>query len=128
MSFIEAGALSSECVTNIRTVTSYSLQAKLGARFESALSAGTKAAYSTQLMAGFFFGSSQFLIFATYALCFWAGSKFIEEGCVRAPVRVCVLVCVCMYRVCACTPSVGVCVLVPCVCVPCLRAQVHFVQ
>ena len=61
-------------------MTSLGLQSRVETRFLERLEEGTKAAVTGFWFGGIFFGLSQFVMFATYALCFWAGAQFIDEG------------------------------------------------
>ena len=81
-SFLAAGAISTEAITNIRTVTSFGLQEKLVQLFDASLNSGTAQGDKAHWATGAMFGLSQLSMFGANALVFWTGAKFIEKGCV----------------------------------------------
>ncbi|XP_032847569.2 ATP-binding cassette sub-family B member 5 [Tyto alba] len=77
--YAEAGAVAEEILTAIRTVVAFNGQqkalAKYDANLEIARSVGVKKSITTNTS----LGVSQFLIFGSYALAFWYGTKLTAE-------------------------------------------------
>ncbi|XP_035418388.1 ATP-binding cassette sub-family B member 5 [Cygnus atratus] len=77
--YAKAGAVAEEILTAIRTVVAFNGQqkalAKYDANLELARSAGVKKSITTNVS----LGVSQFLIFGSYALAFWYGTKLTAE-------------------------------------------------
>ncbi|XP_040449725.1 ATP-binding cassette sub-family B member 5 isoform X1 [Falco naumanni] len=77
--YAKAGAVAEEILTAIRTVTAFNGQekalAKYDANLEMARSVGVKKSITTNTS----LGVSQFLIFGSYALAFWYGTKLTAE-------------------------------------------------
>ncbi|NWI52551.1 MDR1 protein, partial [Calyptomena viridis] len=77
--YAAAGAVAEEILTAIRTVVAFNGQqkalAKYDANLETAKSVGVKKSITTNTS----LGVSQFLIFASYALAFWYGTKLTAE-------------------------------------------------
>uniref|UniRef100_A0A663MQY4 ABC-type xenobiotic transporter n=1 Tax=Athene cunicularia TaxID=194338 RepID=A0A663MQY4_ATHCN len=77
--YAKAGAVAEEILTAIRTVVAFNGQqkalAKYDANLEIAKSVGVKKSITTNTS----LGVSEFLIFGTYALAFWYGTKLTAE-------------------------------------------------
>ncbi|NXH19197.1 MDR1 protein, partial [Bucco capensis] len=77
--YAKAGAVAEEILTAIRTVVAFNGQQKALAKYdvnlEMARSVGVKKSITTNTS----LGVSQFLIFGSYALAFWYGTKLISE-------------------------------------------------
>ncbi|NXU57527.1 MDR1 protein, partial [Turnix velox] len=77
--YAKAGAVAEEILTAIRTVVAFNGQqkalAKYDANLEMARSVGVKKSVTTNIS----LGVSQFLIFGSYALAFWYGTKLTAE-------------------------------------------------
>ncbi|NXN44428.1 MDR1 protein, partial [Rhinoptilus africanus] len=77
--YAKAGAVAEEILTAIRTVVAFNGQqkalAKYDANLEMARSVGVKKSITTNTS----LGVSQFLIFGSYALAFWYGTKLTAE-------------------------------------------------
>ncbi|XP_047924346.1 ATP-binding cassette sub-family B member 5 isoform X3 [Anser cygnoides] len=77
--YAKAGAVAEEILTAIRTVVAFNGQqkalAKYDANLELARSVGVKKSITTNVS----LGVSQFLIFGSYALAFWYGTKLTAE-------------------------------------------------
>ncbi|XP_009464796.1 PREDICTED: ATP-binding cassette sub-family B member 5 [Nipponia nippon] len=77
--YAKAGAVAEETLTAIRTVVAFNGQqkalAKYDANLEMARSVGVKKSITTNTS----LGVSQFLIFGSYALAFWYGTKLTAE-------------------------------------------------
>ncbi|NWI13941.1 MDR1 protein, partial [Crypturellus soui] len=77
--YAKAGAVAEEILTSVKTVVAFNGQKKAiekyDANLESAKSVGVKKSITTNTS----LGVSQFLIFGSYALAFWYGTKLIDE-------------------------------------------------
>ncbi|NXG72368.1 MDR1 protein, partial [Baryphthengus martii] len=77
--YAKAGAVAEEILTAVRTVVAFNGQqkalAKYDANLEMARSVGVKKSITTNIS----LGVSQFLIFGSYALAFWYGTKLTAE-------------------------------------------------
>ncbi|NWR63647.1 MDR1 protein, partial [Bucorvus abyssinicus] len=77
--YAKAGAVAEEILTAVRTVVAFNGQekalAKYDANLETARSVGVKKSITTNTS----LGVSQFLIFGSYALAFWYGTKLTAE-------------------------------------------------
>ncbi|XP_008944124.1 PREDICTED: multidrug resistance protein 1-like [Merops nubicus] len=77
--YAKAGAVAEEILTAIRTVVAFNGQqkalSKYDANLEMARSVGVKKAITTNIS----LGVSQFIIFGSYALAFWYGTKLTAE-------------------------------------------------
>ena len=77
---IESGSVLSESVINTKTIFSFNMQKKIVLFYQEISGRGTKNLIKQSLISGFFFGISQFVLFATYAVIFYAGGSFILNG------------------------------------------------
>ncbi|NXA54463.1 MDR1 protein, partial [Nothocercus julius] len=77
--YANAGAVAEEILTAVKTVVAFNGQQKAIAKYdvnlETAKNVGVKKSITTNTS----LGVSQFLIFASYALAFWYGTKLTEE-------------------------------------------------
>ena len=76
----DAAALLSESITAIRSVTAFSLQPRTFTVYKSALVEPRAAGVKNGLVQAAGQAFQRFTIVATYALAFYVGSKFIENG------------------------------------------------
>jgi ABC-type multidrug transport system fused ATPase/permease subunit len=74
-----AGHVASEATAAIHTVTAYGLQPAMVAMFERALASAQDARRRAILLAGVCAGFSEWCVYATYALAFYAGAHFMER-------------------------------------------------
>jgi ATP-binding cassette subfamily B (MDR/TAP) protein 1 len=77
--FIEsqAGSILSESVCNTKTIYSYNMQAKVVDMYTAILMSKDKSLKKTAFINGLLFGLSQFVMFAIYAVVFFAGAHFM---------------------------------------------------
>lgn len=78
--YVSAGSVASEAVDNVSTVTSLGVQDVFIERYNASLvkpyANGRKGAF----VGGVAFGFAEFCMFSLWAIAFWVGSKFIEQG------------------------------------------------
>jgi ATP-binding cassette, subfamily B (MDR/TAP), member 1 len=83
-SYASAGSVADECISNMRTVTTFSGDQKEAARYmlqlRNALRVGIKKGFAT----GASMGSIMLVMFGTYALAFWYGSVLITNKSINA--------------------------------------------
>ncbi|GAN06864.1 multidrug resistance protein 1 [Mucor ambiguus] len=79
-SYADAGSVAEQVFAGIRTVYSFSLQKRFGDLYESRLDKAMKTGIKRGQILGFGFGSFMFILFATYGLSFWYGSKLTRDG------------------------------------------------
>lgn len=76
----EASQLVSESVTAARAVAAYGLQGRTIAFYEKALAGPYNAGVKGTLVTSFGNSFQKFVLMCAYALCFYVGAKFIEQG------------------------------------------------
>ncbi|CAN8072382.1 unnamed protein product [Agarophyton chilense] len=75
----QAGAVASEVLSLIRTVTAFGGQEDEAKRYESSLEKGYKSAVKAAVSTGLGLGTSMLLILSTYGLAFWYGSVLVRN-------------------------------------------------
>ncbi|CAI9777363.1 unnamed protein product [Fraxinus pennsylvanica] len=80
----ESSKLAAEAVSNLRTVTAFSSQARILEMLEKAQEGPQKESIRQSWFAGIGLGTSQSLMTCTWALDFWYGGKLIAEGFIGA--------------------------------------------
>ena len=80
--FRNASHLANDAANNIRTVSAYNLQNYFVTEFSRALHTPKKELWKSGGSAGLGFGISQFFMLSAYALAFYVGGKFLEDGIV----------------------------------------------
>ncbi|KAL7611571.1 hypothetical protein Lser_V15G07713 [Lactuca serriola] len=76
----ESSKLAAEAVSNLRTVTAFSSQARILKMLEETQKAPMRESIRQAWYAGFGLGFSQSLMACTWALDFWYGGKLISDG------------------------------------------------
>ncbi|XP_073121367.1 ABC transporter B family member 15-like [Henckelia pumila] len=76
----ESSKLAAEAVSNLRTVTAFSSQARILQMLEKAQEGPQKESLRQSWFAGIGLGMSQSLMTATWALDFWYGGKLLAQG------------------------------------------------
>lgn len=76
----ESGGIASEVISMIRTVTTFGGQEEEAKRYESSLEKAYKASIKAALSSGIGLGIAMFTIMGSYALAFWFGSRFVNNG------------------------------------------------
>ena len=74
---IQAGSILSESVCNTKTIFSYNMQKSVVEMYNNFLVSKEKSIIKSAFINGGLFGLSQFIMFATYAIVFYAGANFI---------------------------------------------------
>ena len=72
--------MASDAVSSIRTVASFCAEQKVIDTYTKKCEGPMKHAVRTGLVSGTGFGFSNFLLFCTNALCFYAGARFVHNG------------------------------------------------
>ncbi|RUS29249.1 hypothetical protein BC938DRAFT_480878 [Jimgerdemannia flammicorona] len=78
--YAEAGAVAEQVFAGIRTVYSFSLQQRFRDRYEKKLEVAYKAGVHKGFALGWGFGSFMLVLFSTYGLAFWYGSRLVLDG------------------------------------------------
>lgn len=79
-SYALAGTVAEQVFAGLRTVYSFSLQERFAKRFERELVHARKMGIKRGIILGFGFGSFMLVLFLTYSLSFWYGSRLVKEG------------------------------------------------
>lgn len=79
-SYADAGSVAEQVFSGIRTVYSFSLQKRFADLYESRLQKAMTTGIKRGQILGFGFGSFMFILFSTYGLSFWYGSKLTREN------------------------------------------------
>uniref|UniRef100_A0A8C2TL80 ATP binding cassette subfamily B member 5 n=1 Tax=Coturnix japonica TaxID=93934 RepID=A0A8C2TL80_COTJA len=77
--YAKAGAVAEEVLTAIRTVVAFNGQQKALAKYDTNLEAARRVGVKKSITTNTSLGVSQFLIFGSYALAFWYGTKLTVE-------------------------------------------------
>ncbi|XP_010174504.2 multidrug resistance protein 1 [Antrostomus carolinensis] len=77
--YAKAGAVAEEVLTAIRTVVAFNGQQKALARYDANLEMARSVGVKKSITTNTSLGVSQFLIFGSYALAFWYGTKLTAE-------------------------------------------------
>ncbi|GET92194.1 P-glycoprotein-like protein [Leishmania tarentolae] len=72
--------IATEALSSVRTVTSFNMKADRVEAFEATLRLETPRNVKKGIIAGGIYGSTHFISFGAYALCFWYGGKLIDKG------------------------------------------------
>ncbi|RUP50036.1 P-loop containing nucleoside triphosphate hydrolase protein [Jimgerdemannia flammicorona] len=78
--YAEAGAIAEQAFAGIRTVYSFSLQQRFRDRYEKKLEIAYKTGVRKGLALGWGFGCFMFVLFSTYGLALWYGSRLVLQG------------------------------------------------
>eukprot|EP01105_Mastigella_eilhardi_P006960 TRINITY_DN1844_c0_g1_i3.p1 TRINITY_DN1844_c0_g1~~TRINITY_DN1844_c0_g1_i3.p1 ORF type:complete len:1177 (-),score=251.27 TRINITY_DN1844_c0_g1_i3:9-3503(-) len=78
--YANAGGVAEEVIACIRTVTSFGLQKKETRRYEQPLAQSKSMGLRKGFVAGGTIGGTLFILFCSYGLAFWYGSKLIRDG------------------------------------------------
>ncbi|XP_064023312.1 ATP-binding cassette sub-family B member 5 [Pogoniulus pusillus] len=77
--YAKAGAVAEEILTSIRTVVAFNGQQKALAKYDANLEVARRVGMKKSITTNTSLGVSQFLIFGSYALAFWYGTKLTAE-------------------------------------------------
>ena len=75
-----AGGIVSESIVNTKTIFCYNMQDKVVNLYTKQILNGEKTINKSSFINGILFGLSQFFMFVTYAIIFYAGASFINSG------------------------------------------------
>ncbi|KAJ3220825.1 (ABC) transporter, partial [Chytriomyces hyalinus] len=78
--YAEAGAVAEQVISGIRTIYSFSLQARFAVKYDQKLAKAEAADRAGGLTRGIGFGSFMLVMFCTYGLAFWYGSRLVLDG------------------------------------------------
>lgn len=78
--FAGAGAVASEAVDNIRTISGLGVQDYFIDKYDSALIKPVANGKKASVVGGVAFGFSEAFMFGLWAIAFWVGAKFISQG------------------------------------------------
>jgi ABC-type multidrug transport system fused ATPase/permease subunit len=78
--YAHAGSVAEQVFSGIRTVYSFSLQKRYGDIYEKKLDAAMKSGIIRGQILGLGFGIFMFILFSTFGLSFWYGTKLTREG------------------------------------------------
>jgi ATP-binding cassette, subfamily B (MDR/TAP), member 1 len=76
----ESGAVASEAVDNVRTISGLGVQHAFIDKYEDKLAVPLANGKKSAFTAGVAFGFAEFSMFGLWAIAFWVGAKFIEQG------------------------------------------------
>lgn len=79
-SYADAGSVAEQVFAGLRTVYSFSLQERFAARFEKELVKAEAVGIKRGMVQGTGFAVFMFIMFATYSLAFWFGSRLVRWG------------------------------------------------
>lgn len=79
-----AGAVAEETISNIRTVSSFNANSKEGERYTVQLQEAKRIGIKKGLVSATGMGVIMFIMFGSYSLSFWYGSKLIYDGTINA--------------------------------------------
>ncbi|KAJ3123936.1 Multidrug resistance protein 1 [Physocladia obscura] len=78
--YAEAGAVAEQVISGIRTVYSFSLQNRFATKYDLKLDNAEKADRRRGITLGIGFGTFMMVMFSTYGLAFWYGSRLTYGG------------------------------------------------
>eukprot|EP00727_Mastigamoeba_balamuthi_P007601 m51a1_g3461 putative multidrug resistance protein 1 (1653) ;mRNA; f:696341-702590 len=78
--YAQAGQVAEEYLSCIRTVTAFGVQRKALARYQENLGMSRKMGYRKGFAMGISFGALFFVLFGSYGLAIWYGSKLVDSG------------------------------------------------
>ncbi|KAJ3243519.1 hypothetical protein HDU78_000400 [Chytriomyces hyalinus] len=78
--YAEAGAVAEQVISGIRTIYSFSLQARFAVKYDQKLAKAEAADRAGGLTRGIGFGAFMLVMFCTYGLAFWYGSRLVLDG------------------------------------------------
>ncbi|CAM6099091.1 unnamed protein product [Calypogeia fissa] len=80
LKYEEATRIATDGVSSIRTVASFVAEERISYLYDEKCKKPVRTGIRQGLVAGISLGFSNFIMFATFALCFWVGGKFVENG------------------------------------------------
>lgn len=83
--YADAGSVAEQVFAGLRTVYAFSLQERFAKLFDKELVKARRMGIRRGLVLGFGFGTFMFVLFATYGLAFWYGSRLVKQGVMDGP-------------------------------------------
>lgn len=80
MRYEEASQVATDAVGGIRTVASFPAENKVMDAYEKKCESPTRQGIKEGVVGGLGFGFSFLALYLTYALCFYVGAKFVQQG------------------------------------------------
>ena len=81
----EASQVATDAVGGIRTVASFSAENKVMDAYEKKCESPRRQGIKAGVVGGLGFGFSFLAFYLTYALCFYVGAKFVQQGTATFP-------------------------------------------
>jgi len=78
--YAEAGKIAEQSLGGLRTVYAFSLQKRFQTKYDEYLEKAKKVDTTAGIVIGVGFGIFMFILFSSYGLAFWYGSKLVAEG------------------------------------------------
>eukprot|EP00164_Ancoracysta_twista_P001384 GFYU01001804.1.p1 GENE.GFYU01001804.1~~GFYU01001804.1.p1 ORF type:complete len:1235 (+),score=430.50 GFYU01001804.1:168-3872(+) len=78
--YAKAGSIAEEIISSMRTVASFGGESRAAAQYEEKLEGAEAAGIHRGLVGGVGVGTTMFVMFCSYALAFWYGSRQIYDG------------------------------------------------
>ena len=85
LKYEEASQVASDAVGGIRTVAAFSAEKKVMEAYEKKCESPIKQGIREGVVGGLGFGFSFLAFYFTYALCFYVGAKFVQQGTATFP-------------------------------------------
>jgi ATP-binding cassette, subfamily B (MDR/TAP), member 1 len=85
LKYEEASQVATDAVGGIRTVASFSGEEKVVDAYERKCESPIKQGIREGVVGGLGFGLSFLAFYLTYALCFYVGAKFVQQGTATFP-------------------------------------------
>ncbi|KAF8730446.1 hypothetical protein HU200_017024 [Digitaria exilis] len=85
LKYEEASQVATDAVGGIRTVASFSVEKKVMDAYEKKCESPIKQGIREGIVGGLGFGFSFLAFYLTYALCFYVGAKFVQQGAATFP-------------------------------------------
>ncbi|CAM6099089.1 unnamed protein product [Calypogeia fissa] len=76
----DASRLATDAVSSIRTVASFVAEERICNLYNEECKRPVKNGIKQSLIAGIALGFSNFILYTTFALCFWVGGKLVQDG------------------------------------------------
>ncbi|KAJ3124101.1 (ABC) transporter [Physocladia obscura] len=77
--YAEAGGVAEQVISGIRTIYSFSLQSRFAEKYDAKLERAQAVDQSGGLIRGIGFGTFMLVMFSTYGLAFWYGSRLVLQ-------------------------------------------------
>jgi ATP-binding cassette subfamily B (MDR/TAP) protein 1 len=78
--YVQGGSLADEVITSIRNTVAFGTQSRLAKQYDGHLAKAEHYGFRFQCAVGLMVASLQLIMFLSYALAFWQGSKYLLNG------------------------------------------------